>query len=103
MSDSPLLAFAIGSLAASRGASETARLAASVMVPRAPSVDVGALIQAIQEQEQYIAEQGNLIDQLRHELSEWKEYGAETERRRAKLETYANWADAELKKHGGKG
>ena len=103
MSDSPLLAFAIGSLAASRGASDTARLAASVMVPQEQSIDVNTLMEAIQEQEQYIAEQGRLIEQLRHQLSEWKVYGAETERRRAKLETYANWADEQLKKYTNKG
>lgn len=101
MSDSPLLAFAIGSLAASRGASETARLAVDVMTPRRaqPTVNVNGLIQALQEQEQLIHDQNTYIENLQRERDEWKAHSAETERRRAKLYDYAMWAEAELKKY----
>ncbi len=108
MSDNPLLAFAIGSLAASRGSNELAHLSASIMAPRparntSPNVDTLALIEALQEQERYIAQQEAVIAQLRAINVEWQQYGAELKAQKAELKEWADWAALELKRYKNKG
>lgn len=107
MSDNPLLAFAIGSLAASRGSNELAHLSASIMAPRparavSPGADTVAMIEALQEQEQHIARQDDLIARLRAINVEWQEYGAKLKAQKVRLQEWADWADMELKKYQNK-
>ncbi len=108
MSDNPLLAFAIGSLAASRGSNELAHLSASIMAPRPvrslePGPDITVLIETLQEQEQHIARQDDLIARLRQVSLEWQEYGKRLKAKNTKLEEWADWAEQELKRYQNKG
>ena len=107
MSDSPAIGFAIGSLAASRGASELAELSASIMTPRpvwsaGSGADIRALVQTIQEQEQHIARQDDFIARLRQVGLEWEDYGKKLKAKHTKLEEWAEWAEQELKKREAK-
>lgn len=105
MSDNLGSAAALGYLAGSYSGAQTGEAVLALMSGlrrRAqPTVDVNAVLQALQEQQQHIHNQDVLIDELQAKIAEWKAYAAEVEARRARQEDYAIWAEAELKKYTG--
>ena len=100
MSDSPLLSFAIGSLAASRGSSDLAHLTASIISPHPVQtrVDVNSLFAAIRELEAHIGRQDAFIEDLKRETRELREHARDVERDRNALIDWAERAEAELKR-----
>lgn len=101
MSDNFASSAALGYLAGRYSGAQTAQAVNSFfdgLRERAEAVDVNGVLQAFEEQSQHIADQDACIDELRKSVSAWKAYGAEVEARRAKLEAYAIWAEAELKR-----
>ncbi len=103
MSDSPLTSFAIGSLAASRGASDLAELSASLFRPKAAppttaTIDVNQALRAAQEREEYIQKLERYVEDLQREVKELRAHSAKVESDRDKMYAWADWAEAELKR-----
>ena len=106
MSDSPLLSFAIGSLAARRSNGQLAGITASFLNRRnQPSIDVNSLISVIQQMEAHIAQQGTQIGRndayiadLQREVSELRAFCRKVEADRDRLLDWAEKAEEELKR-----
>lgn len=103
MSDSPLTSFAIGSLAASRGASDLAELSASLFrsrpaAQRAATIDVDGVLQAARELSEYVENQNRYVADLEREVRELRAHSERVENDRDELRVWAAWAEAELKR-----
>lgn len=103
MADSPLTSFAIGSLAASRGASDLAELSASLFRPRAApqgaaTVAVNAVLRAAQETDEYVQKLERYVEDLQREVRELRAHSAKVESDRDKMYAWADWAEAELRR-----
>lgn len=103
MSGSPLTSFAIGSLAASRGASDLAELSASLFRPkgaplRAAPIDAVGVLQAARELSEYVESQNRYIADLEREVRELRAHSERVENDRDELRVWAAWAEAELKR-----
>lgn len=92
---------ALGYLAGSYSGAQTGKAVLALMSglrQRAEAVDVNALLQALQEQDQYIGEQNAYIEALRREVAELRAHSARVEKNRDDLDEYATWAQAELQR-----
>ena len=87
MSENFASSAALGYLPGSYSGAQTGKAVLALMSglrERAQTVDVNALLQALQEQDQHINEQNAYIDGLRKDLAAWKGYAAQVEARRGK-------------------
>lgn len=110
MSDNFASSAALGYLAGSYSGAQTGKAVLALMsglreraAAGAAAVDVNALLQALQEQDHYINQQGAYVEALRREVAELRAHAAQVESDRDRLNEYGTWAEAELKKRSPNG